>query len=146
MLVFRGRARLVAVWVTTSFALNLAWEAVQLPLYTIFSEGSAQSIVYAVTHCTLGDVVIALACYVGAGLAMRNVDWVRVRPFGGTAVAVVLGTAYTVFSEWLNVSVRGSWAYAASMPVILGIGITPLLQWVVVPALSVAMIRRLTLP
>ena len=146
MLVFRGRARRVALWVATSFALNLAWEAVQLPLYTIFSEGSARSIVYAVTHCTLGDVVIALACYAGAGVAMRNADWVRVRPFGGTAVAVVLGTAYTVFSEWLNVSVRGSWTYAPSMPVILGIGITPLLQWVVVPALSVAMMRRLTLP
>ena len=56
--------------------------------------------------------------------------------------AIALGAAYTVFSEWLNVEIRRSWSYAASMPVLplLGTGLTPLLQWVIVPALSLAII------
>jgi hypothetical protein len=27
-------------------------------------------------------------------------------------LAVLIGVAYTVFSEWLNTQVRGTWAYA----------------------------------
>lgn len=43
------------------------------------------------------------------------------------------GVAYTAFSEWLNVYRLGSWAYTQAMPLLGGIGITPLLQWVIVP-------------
>jgi hypothetical protein len=49
--------------------------------------------------------------------------------------------AYTVFSEWLNVSVRGSWEYAAAMPEVLGIGLSPLFQWLVVPGLALFLLR-----
>ena len=62
-------------------------------------------------------------------------------------VAVAMGAAawcYTVFSEWLNVEVRGSWAYLDLMPTIplLGTGVTPILQWLVVPAVAFWWARR----
>ena len=41
------------------FAANLAWETGQLPLYTLWGEGSAGEIAFAVGHCTGGDVIIA---------------------------------------------------------------------------------------
>lgn len=42
---------------------------------------------------------------------------------------------YTVFSEWLNTSVRASWAYSDLMPVIpvVDLGLSPLAQWIVIP-------------
>jgi hypothetical protein len=51
------------------------------------------------------------------------------------AAAVALGVGYTVFSEWLNTAVRSGWAYSDLMPVvpILGTGLSPLAQWLVVP-------------
>ena len=54
--------------------------------------------------------------------------------------AILLGAAYTVFSEWLNINIRRSWSYTDAMPVLplLGTGLTPLLQWVVVPGLAFA--------
>ena len=54
--------------------------------------------------------------------------------------AIVLGAAYTIFSEWLNVQIRRSWSYTAAMPVVpgLGTGLAPLLQWIVVPGLAFA--------
>ena len=54
---------------------------------------------------------------------------------GVAAAAVACGIGYTVFSEWLNTAVRGSWAYSDLMPVvpILGTGLSPLAQWLVVP-------------
>ena len=50
-------------------------------------------------------------------------------------VALVLGVGYTIYSEWMNVNVRGNWAYAPAMPTLPGIGtgLFPLLQWIVVP-------------
>jgi hypothetical protein len=53
-----------------------------------------------------------------------------------------LGAAYTILSEWLNVEIRRSWSYTATMPVLpfLGTGLTPLLQWLIVPTLALAII------
>ena len=65
-------------------------------------------------------------------------------PFGRRMVftAIVLGTAYTIFSEWLNVAIRGTWSYTVAMPVLpwLGTGLTPLLQWLIVPGLALAIV------
>jgi hypothetical protein len=54
--------------------------------------------------------------------------------------AVLLGVGYTVFSEWLNVGIRQSWSYTEAMPVLplFGTGLTPFLQWLVVPGLAFA--------
>ena len=54
------------------------------------------------------------------------------------AVSLAIGLAYTVYSEWLNVNVRRSWTYSDLMPVvpILGTGLAPLLQWLVVTTLA----------
>jgi hypothetical protein len=54
--------------------------------------------------------------------------------------AIVLGAGYTIFSEWLNVAVRRSWSYTAAMPVVpfLGTGLTPLLQWLIVLSMALA--------
>lgn len=120
-------------WTAIAFALNLLWEIGQIRLYTIYQDGDLATIAYAIAHCTVGDAMIAFACYLVAAGLTRDLAWPVHRPAAGIAIAVVSGLAYTVFSEWLNVSVRGSWAYAESMPRISGIGVAPLLQWLLVP-------------
>ena len=52
--------------------------------------------------------------------------------------ATVTGVTYTIYSEWLNTTVRQSWAYSEWMPVlpVTGTGLSPLLQWIVVPTLA----------
>ena len=138
---FRAAAPLCR-WLLRAAVLNLAWEIAQLPLYTIFHDGRPEEIAFAVAHCTAGDVLIALACYLVASAVTRHLAWPWHRPVAGAVVASLAGLAYTAFSEWLNVSVRGSWAYAESMPLIAGIGVAPLLQWLVVPALALYLLRR----
>ena len=53
------------------------------------------------------------------------------------------GLGFTVFSEWYNVYVTGAWAYQPAMPLVAGIGLTPLLQWLVVPLSMLFIARRL---
>jgi len=129
-----------------SAALNLAWEALQLPLYAIWQTGNARELAFAVAHCTLGDVLIALST-LSLGLVIAgHGEWPRRQQLLVAIVAIILGVAYTVYSEHLNVAIRQSWAYADRMPVIRGfgwqIGVSPILQWMVVPTLALWIIAR----
>jgi hypothetical protein len=122
---------------------HLFWEAGQLPLYTLWRTGTPREIVTALIHCTGGDILITTITLAVATAFARLFRW---RAFGGRMVftAIILGAAYTVFSEWLNVEIRRSWSYTAAMPVLplFGTGLTPLLQWLVVPGLAFAIIAR----
>ena len=128
-----------------SAAAHLAWEVIQLPLYTIWWTGTAAEIAFAVLHCTAGDLVIMTSSLVAA-LVLFGQGW----PYSETSfrnvmlATIVAGVAYTVYSEWLNVDVRGSWTYTAWMPRIppLGTGLAPLLQWILVPGLAFVIVGR----
>lgn len=116
---------------------DVIWETLHLPLYTLWQTSSAQYLTFVVIHCSVGDLMIAasvlLIAVVVAGRRWPQLHYNRV-----AFIAIAFGFAYTMFSEWLNVSVRGSWAYAVAMPVVpvLGTGVSPLMQWVVVPAFA----------
>ena len=139
----KQRIRLLALWTALAAGLNLVWEIIQLPLYSIYFEADLRVIAYAVAHCTLGDALIALSSYLLAAAATRNWNWPMNRAVPGAAVAVVSGLAYTALSEWLNVSVRGSWAYSPAMPQLFGLGLSPLLQWLLLPLVGLLTFRAL---
>lgn len=128
------------------FLANLAWEILQLPLYTIFWEKSAAEIAFAIAHCTAGDILIATVCLVAALITLGKRSW-PIKGFWRVAVLTVsLGFLYTTFSEWLNLVVRESWAYSEYMPVVplLNVGLSPLLQWIVIPLVGLRWIERRT--
>ena len=113
------------------------WELFQLPLYTIWTDGSVHQIAVAVVHCIAGDMSIAASTLV-LPLIILGQGWPRKHStyFWVASCAVFLGVVYTIYSEWMNVSVRANWAYSPLMPVLppLGTGLSPLLQWILVPA------------
>lgn len=125
--------------------LSALWEIVQLPLYTLWWEAPPAFIAYAVLHCTLGDILIGVGALFVALImtrsgALRDWHWILV-----DIVMVAIGFSYTVFSEWINTSVRAGWRYSEWMPLIpfVSIGISPLLQWVIVPLAALALSRKL---
>lgn len=134
--------RTVAYAVVTlpMFAL---WELAHAPLYTLWIDAGPAAAWQAALHCTLGDAVIAFACALAAPLLARVLPWMR-RAHRAEAVIVVLGVLTTVAIEWISTRWLGRWAYRESMPVdpILGIGLSPLAQWIVVPLLALWILRR----
>jgi hypothetical protein len=117
---------------------SLVWEFAHVPLYTLWVTGTWGEIAYAVLHCTAGDVMIAGVCLLLSLAVIGQGTW-PLRRFGMVAGAtMLLALGYTVFSEWLNTEIRGSWAYREAMPRLpgLGTGLTPVLQWIVVPVLA----------
>ena len=120
-------------------AANLLWESIQLPLYTIAKNGSVATQAYAVIHCTLGDVLIAIVSFATAVAVFRLTQRSERSVL---LLAWALSISYTVFSEWFNTNIKLAWQYADLMPTILGIGLSPLLQWLVVPPLSYLIAER----
>ena len=135
----RWPGKRAALYLTVAATGHLVWEAAHVRLYTIWWDGTAREIVIAIIHCTGGDVVISTATLLIAAIMARLCGW---HLFGWRMVAsaIVLGVAYTILSEWLNVEVWRSWSYSSAMPVLpwLGTGLSPLLQWLVVPAAAFA--------
>ena len=117
------------------------WEGGQLPLYSIWSTGTPREIFLAAAHCTGGDSLITASTLSIA--AAFTCLW-RGSLFDKRMVfaTITLGVAYAILSEWLNVKIWRSWAYTSAMPLLpgTGTGLTPLLQWLIVPALAFAII------
>ena len=137
-----GRA-IVLWYLAVGAAANLAWEIVQLPLYTIWRTGSPGALAFAIAHCTVGDLLILTTVLLLALVAVGDAAWPS-RGYGRVAVVTtILGAVFTVLSEWLNVEIWRSWAYAPAMPRLppLGTGLAPLLQWLAIPPLALALAR-----
>ncbi len=124
-----------ARYLALATALNAVWELAQLPLYAIWAESPLRDSLLAAVHCTAGDLLISAAT-LALAIVVGGRNWPRENFSRVLAAAVGLGIAYTVFSEWLNVDLRGSWAYTPAMPRLpwIGTGLAPLAQWLVVPA------------
>ena len=133
----------VARWAAVTLVFHLVWETAHVRLYTLWSDPDRWYVARSVLHCTLGDVVIGTAAFGFAAWVLARFDWPIHRPWGGTAIVIAIGTMFTVWSEWNNVYRLKLWAYAPAMPTILGIGVSPLLQWIVLPPLIVLTVRML---
>ena len=131
-------------YVMASALLNLIWELAQLPLYTIWQQGSGREIVFAAVHCTGGDILIASVSLLVTLIFIGDGRWPHARFLLVAAATISDGLAYTVFSEWLNTEIRGSWAYTEWMPTLplIGAGLSPFAQWIVVPIVALWWARR----
>lgn len=135
-------------WVRYCLAVaggNLVWEFLHMPFYTLWRTGTWREIIVAAVHCTGGDILIAMSCLVIALFLVGGNDWPDTKFRAVAAITIVLGVAVTAFLEWLNVIVRAAWAYSELMPVFplfgFQIGVSPLLQWIVVPAAALTWVR-----
>ena len=133
----------IGIWSALAFVLNLVWEIGHISLYTLWGEAALLVIVWSILHCTLGDVLIALGVFAFAAIVFRRVDWPMSHPLFGGALAVIAALVFTAQSEWYNVYRSGAWGYTSSMPTIFGIGLSPLLQWLILPPVMIATYRAL---
>lgn len=126
-----------------AFLLNNPWELLQVPFFDGMAIAPHWDAVQFCTRATLGDAGIALLGF-WAVAAVRSRAWI-LRPTRAEVIAfTAVGVTITLAFEWLAIDVLGRWTYAASMPTLplLGTGILPLLQWMVLPPLIIWFVRR----
>lgn len=131
-------------YVATVALASLAWETAQMPLYTLWDTGGGWDVALNVIRCTGANMVIAAGCLLGAILIGRGRHWPHQGYLRCAVLACALGIGYTLYSEWLNVYVKGTWAYSDHMPLMppLDVGLSPLMQWLVLPSAALFVARR----
>ena len=127
-----------------AFLLNLPWEFAQVPLFAGMPSAGHWRAIQVCGRATLGDVVIALAAFWVVAASARARRWILAPTPRQVTGFVAVGVLITIVMEWLATQVVGRWAYAEAMPVVpvLGVGLSPLLQWIVLPLLVVWFVRR----
>jgi len=127
--------------------LELLWEIAQFPLYTVWHEGDWVYIFYGLAHCTLGDLLILLIAYWIVALLKRDRNWYLNTAVPSGALFTLMGATYTVYSEIMNVRIKGTWGYTELMPLIpvVNIGAMPFLQWLLIPPILLWLMRLVTL-
>lgn len=95
-------------------------------------------------RATVGDVVITALAFAIAAASARSLHWPakRSQSFLPFAIFIASGLAVTVAYELHAIAV-GQWSYAETMPTIAGVGVLPILQWLVIPIAELAVFRLL---
>lgn len=124
--------------------LELLWEIAQFPLYDVWHQSTWTYILYSLAHCTLGDLLILLITYELVALLAGGRSWYRSAPIAGALLFTLLGVIYTIYSESMNVRIKGAWSYTELMPIVpfVNIGGTPFLQWVLIPFALIWLMRQ----
>lgn len=126
-----------------SFLSHFAWEMIQAPLYARLPSMSHWEGIRVCLAATLGDAGIALGAYWGVAILVGR-QW-PLQPGRGAVIGfVALGLAATVLLEWFATGPADRWQYADTMPrlPVLGTGLAPLAQWVVIPPAVLWLARR----
>lgn len=124
----------------TAFLLHYAWEALHAPLYTNY--GSLGGPLPLALYATLGDVFYTLFAVAVVALYRRDGGWIiRARGVDYAALAL-FGFCISVFVEYKALFLE-RWEYAPAMPLLFGIGLSPILQMAVLLPLSVFLARLL---
>ena len=130
------------------FLLNFVWEIWQAPLF----QGMGDLTHFEVTlHCTfaaLGDVFILLFAFWVIALSAKSRRWIFHPKAMQVAGFIAIGIVITMVFEALAIHVLNRWQYAAAMPTlpVVGIGIVPIFQWLIIPPIIVSMLRRAGIP
>ncbi len=132
--------RPLVVLAVVSFFLHLVWEKTHIALYTGYEAMEGVLPVY--VFATVGDVAYVLAAVLLVALFKGGIRWlrdVRATDYAGLAV---LGLSIALFVEY-KAAALGRWEYTDAMPLVHGLGLSPLAQMTVLLPLSVFITIRI---
>ena len=127
-----------------SFAFHFVWEFLQVPTFEGMAARPHWEGIKVCTYATMGDVGFALIAFWTTAGVYRSRQWIaNARPWQ-LALFVAVGIVLTIGFEFYSVEIAGRWAYSELMPRVplVGTGLVPLLQWIVVPLLVASLVGR----
>jgi hypothetical protein len=129
--------------IVITLLLHYAWEMGQASFFTNFWGMSILEHAWPCFKASLGDLAIAAVCYAVAATVFRRPAW-AVRPgwLWPAVLWLITGLVITVVLESWALA-EGRWDYEPAMPTVAGIGVLPLLQWIIIPILTLTLVRWL---
>jgi hypothetical protein len=133
----RDVVRLACIWIGIGFLANYMWEMLHMPLYAAMSNGWVRC-----AHAAASDVAILGFLYGVVAAAAARWLWFRDAIVPRGAALATIGGLTAVLVE-LRALAAGEWTYTDAMPLVpaLGVGLSPVLQMMVIP-LALAWLSR----
>jgi hypothetical protein len=127
-----------------SFFLHFFWEMAQVPFFADMPDASHWQVIELCTRATVGDANIAFSAYALAALFTRDWFWIT-KPWRLSTLLMyfAVGLIVTIIFEYWATGAGQRWSYSDLMPKmpLLGTGVLPLAQWVVVPIVLIYTIK-----
>jgi hypothetical protein len=125
-----------------AFLLNFMWEFLQMPLFTAPPANMPHwDIVKIYAFASVADGFIMLIAYWMASAFARSRHWFVAAERSHVLIFLITGLAITSAIE-LIATEMGVWTYSPLMPVLFGVGLSPFLQWVIPPLITLWFTRR----
>ena len=127
--------RRVVGLIVVAFVLHYIWENLHLPLYGGYEEVTDMSVTL---YASMGDVLYTLGAVFLVALFKKRADWFMAPSARDLCGLALMGGFIAAFVEY-KAFAFGYWFYMTDMPIVpvLGIGLSPLLQMVIILPLSV---------
>jgi hypothetical protein len=127
-----------------SFLLHFVWEMWQAPFFADMVSNAHWSEVVVCSRAALGDAAMAVVAFWGGAIPRRSRYWFFAPRGWEMLIYLAIGLTLTVVFEWIATGPLARWSYAPEMPLlpILGTGLLPVLQWVIVPPIALRITAR----
>jgi hypothetical protein len=122
-----------------AFFLNLLWEILHSLLYVTILESSVADYVPLIVFMSLKDALWITLIFGVIRTAARKFGKYN-RPLVYSAF-VLAALAFSFADEKISVNI-GRWTYADAMPLVLGVGLTPLLEMAVTGMMAIVLSKR----
>lgn len=139
MLNYKPAARLTLYAV----GVNFVWEMLQAPLFVGMLEMPRWDATALCLRAAVGDAVMILLAYASAAFGARDRAWILRPSVRHLSAFAFLAALQGLALEWLSLR-EMRWSYGPSMPVdpVIGLGLTPILQWLALPLAILWAVRR----
>jgi hypothetical protein len=125
-----------------AFLLNFVWEMLQMPLFALPPADTLYwPVIKMCAAATVADGFIMLIAYWTASAFARSRYWFVAAERGHVLIFLITGLAITSAIE-LIATEMGVWQYSPLMPVLFGVGLSPFMQWVIPPLITLWFTRR----
>ena len=126
-----------------SFLLHFVWEFVQAPTYAGMVEMNHWDGIKLCMSATFGDAGFAMTAFVVTSISARTRHWYRSPAAAQYMLYIGIGIGLTVGFEYYYTQVSLRWTYSNLMPLVppFGTGLSPLLQWLIVPLATLWLTR-----
>ncbi len=135
---------LVATFIL-SYLLNLLWEVAHSALYNwdkLPLKNDVYSYIPRILGAALGDAFIISLIFLLNCLLRKGCKWITYPEKRDYIILIICGLLSSVIIE-LNALFSESWSYSQYMPLIFGIGLTPLIQLAITGAIVMFFVRKL---
>lgn len=134
------KRKLLLLVFAAGFITNLVWENAQAPLYEGY-ESFSQHFVFCLAASAVDGAIVVLL-YVLVFLIRKNMFWLLHSDMKDVGIIVIFGALTAIVFEIVALK-NGLWNYTKDMPLVFGLGLIPLMQLSILPALSIYLLKTI---